>query len=124
MSLSLLILDGDFPETKAQKAWAYSHSMLDVQLLPESVRAIESIAQDVGKPLPENFTSYLRRLRNGECGYGDGPWEDAFGKRIVCVPAIAVGAAIRQWKNNPFAHAVGDFLSALPDDARVALYWH
>lgn len=87
----------------------------------------ELLALDrTGRHVPENFESYLSRDdKYEECHYG-ATTETPYGDKLVYVKAanLKAYAAHPEVQDNYQNRAVWAYLDCLPDETKVALYWH
>lgn len=129
LDLRLLIVE-DLVESRP----FYAHSILtcrsDSRLFEKILLEMKGKELRFPPPTPQSpkFTSFVSTAPNGECGYG--PVEaDAYGEPLQFVAARLLVSVLRDHLENPEAKwradnfAILAFLSALPGDSPIALFW-
>lgn len=105
-------------------AVSFSHSVINVT---RSRQLFEEISKIPAHPVPDNFSSFLGKPCDGDCGerhYGK-TVEDPYGGRVSWLYAIELiqfddhPHVKEDWRNR----AVWAYLKALPAETKVALYW-
>lgn len=116
VDLTMLPLDADHSD------FQFSHSMLGVERRRELWPLIEKLEQG---GLSSNFQSFYGPGLNGEPGYGTTA-ETPYGEPIKWASAgdLAKLSTHNTITDNAKNRAVWAYLSELPADTKVALYWH
>lgn len=118
VDLRLLPLDYEGPDI------TYSHTVLSFERQSRLWTKIEELPTT---PAPR-FTSFVAIIgagpNKGESCYGYAE-KDAYGAPLRCVTADALRHCVMKLQNlRPRNHAIGCYLSALPPETRIVLYWH
>lgn len=127
LDLTLLPLDSDSDSIR------YSHTVIQcgwASRLFDLLADVESTPLSVS-PQSDIFTCYMARLYPGtdheSTGYGE-VTEDAYGQPIRCVTSGQLQSVMLGtpsiMSDSPRNRAAYAYLHALPDNTRVALYWH
>lgn len=95
----------------------FSHNVLD---LPRSYAVFDEIRRLPSEPVPDQTTSFVARLPNGERGYGD-LTTDAYGMPYRMVRAADLFGVLSRLTTGWPATA---YIGAMPPDAWVILDWH
>lgn len=120
VDLTLLPFDADFGDL------SFAHSVLQLERRGGLWDPIVKIETARGEAVPEHFASYLSRNDDYEEAHYGVTTETPYGDRMKYVRAsdlLAIGdheGVTDNYKNR----AVWAYLSALPSDTKVALYWH
>lgn len=114
IDLTLLLLIGE-------DYWA-AHSMLDLRQRGELWPEINCLPQiDIPQPL----NCYMGTMPNGERGYGE-TLTDSYGDHLKWVTAADLltlkdhEAIQDNWKNS----AIWEYLTQMPPQWKIVLYWH
>lgn len=118
VDLRLLPLDYEGPDI------TYSHTILSMERQRELWPKIEALPST---PAPR-FTSFMA-IREAEPDKGESCYgyatKDAYGQPLRCVTADDLRKCVMRlvglYEKN---YAIGCYLSALPPETRIVLYWH
>lgn len=105
----------------------YSHAVLPMIRSYELLDPLQDIQDEHGIDVPERFHTYLGRPEwgGGEQGYGN-TQEDSYGSALKHVPV----SELRALKNHervegvPWNRALWAYFEAMPDDARIVIFWN
>lgn len=114
VDLRLLPFDADRGE------FAYSHTILELgrdYALHEKIRKLRSM------PVPSGFTSFSGRGDDGDTCYG-ATIETPYGEPVEWVLAGELCAIELEEGGTYIERAIWAYLSHLPPQTKVALYWH
>ncbi len=115
VDLYLLPFDCDDPDL------SFSHTILDCERERALFGLISIISIENGIKVPDGFTGFLSRKSNGESGYGEIK-EDPYGDPVKYVDADKL---IEIWKSEYDKNkAILSYLKCLPNNTKVALFWH
>lgn len=106
--------------------WPMSHTVLWMNRDSETFQQISALETREGRPVPEDFTSYVGRDNEGETAYGR-TIKTPYGSPLRYVLAGSLKQIDMGDMSNPGAwkqRAIWAFVRELPDDLPVALYWH
>ena len=119
MGLDLKLLPIEHIQIEQIMLSIVTHTVLNTERSSELYRAIEELKTIV--PLDCEISCYVATLSNGESGYGDCK-EDPYGDKLTYVPAkdlLEINSELIQGINK----AVWAYLSALPENTNIVLYW-
>jgi len=123
MGLDLTLLP-IFTRMKSEK-W-FSHSVLELNREPELFEKILEVERKVGILVPPDFDSYLSRGEgNEESHYGETCWTP-YGDPVkyVRVKDLLKFRYCNEVYDYFLNRAVWAYLKELPEDIKIALFWH
>ena len=96
----------------------FAHTALDCVREADLFDAVDAIAKEKGRDVPDVFESPVSRHKGKPTHYGP-TTKDAYGDPMKYVTA----GDLRALKSKPNRAALA-YLKALPKAAKVAIYWH
>lgn len=121
LDLRLLPIDGDAAPV------VYSHMLLSCFRRRDLFEAIRKVQDEHGVVVPDNFYTFTGDTEDneGEPGYGTTQF-DPYGEEVHYILAkyLKPFQTHEGATDNPINRAVWAFICALPDDFKIALYWH
>lgn len=121
MGIDLTLLPVEFESS--DKELAYSHSILH---LPRWYDFFEEVRKCPMREMQGRFATFMGRSEDGEYAYGDTK-QDAYGSPIYFVWAKDLKKAMAKMPETGadwcFRSAKA-YVDAMPDDGKIALYWH
>jgi hypothetical protein len=123
VDLTILPTRGNLCETNSA---CFSHNLLWLDRDRDLWESIHTLADQIGRPVPEGFASYLGKSESGDHCYGEMDCNDAYGEPLKAVRANDLGnmKEFRSEDRSDVNYAVGMYLRALPPDWVCVLYWH
>lgn len=103
----------------------FSHTVLSCSRRYELFDLIGEIENQVGSNVPDHFSTFVSRKDNLDSHYDD-TQDTPYGEPLKYIPAKALKpfAAHDAVKDNWRNRAIWAYLNCLPDDTKVALFWH
>lgn len=105
------------------ETWGYSHTIIDCDANYPLFQAIEALEKTEGSAVPKSFTTFLGRQEDGEHGYGE-THETPYGKELRAVRVKALLPFFKKAHKSHKNRAAWAYLTQLPPEMRIALYWH
>lgn len=105
---------------------AFSHTLLDCNRSRELFDEIFAIEKEHGEYVPPEFVSYCSRDGKYEEPHYGSTLETPYGERLQYVEAQRLYALIQHphVQDNYPNRAVWAYISCLPRETKIALYWH
>ena len=118
MSLDLTLI----PVDHDSEGWGFGHSLLEWGSGFDSSDATKHLTRF---PVPADFATFKGRSDDGESAYGN-TQQTPYGEPLQAVEAKPLADALsRLTHGNGWRRAaVVAYLRQMPDDAKIALYWH
>lgn len=107
IDLYLLPFDCDLPQI------SFSHTILKV---PRDYEMFDRINKCEQHPVPKDFTSFVSRDEEYEESHYGTTTEDSYGARVMYILAGDL-------KTVGLESPIRDYINALPDETKVALFW-
>ncbi len=118
VDISLLPFDAD-------SGVYFSHTILSLERRRDLWDPIAEIEKRFGRDVPERFTSYMGTGADGDPAYGN-TQQTSYGEvlKYVLVQDLLLISKHEDITDNHKNRAIWAYLSCLPANTKVALYWH
>ena len=118
LDLSLLPFDADGDIS-------FSHTILNCERRQELFEQLFQL-DEAGQKVPEKFNSYLSRDEKYEDSHYGLTTKTPYGEDLKYVKAVHLKAYAShpEVQDNYINRAIWAYLACLPDETKVALYWH